>query len=319
MRNRRLSVALLGTTTALSVVLWAGTASAQPVELSDQQVVASVDQAADAAGQQRGIGLETSGASVTKTGAASVSVSSETGATVTLTADGTSGTRVVDDTAVADVAGATIVSEAMAQDSARQAISIPDASAPTSYTFTLDVPEGLSTRVAADGDVEIFGVAEGVDIVFGSIAAPWAKDANGANVPTSFQVNGNTLTQTVEHNGGTAYPVTADPKLTFGTSVYLNLWGSEANAIAYAFNAVAIGGVFVGCSSVFRTALKAFGPAGRIADGVVGLLCTFGGATAVALLWDALNTTNFNPNACYQKDIFDSSTGFYFVPNTNCE
>jgi hypothetical protein len=53
------------------------------------------------------------------------------------------------------------------------------------------------------------------------------------DVPTRLELNGNILTQNLEHHRF-AYPVTADPKLPYGLGVYLNLWDGEANAIQYA-------------------------------------------------------------------------------------
>ncbi|WP_310128015.1 hypothetical protein [Corynebacterium felinum] len=44
------------------------------------------------------------------------------------------------------------------------------------------------------------------------IDTPWAIDANGKNVPTWFETDGNVLTQVVEHKSGEfAYPIVADP------------------------------------------------------------------------------------------------------------
>lgn len=47
------------------------------------------------------------------------------------------------------------------------------------------------------------------------IAAPWAVDANGAPVETSYELEGTTLTQVVDIDDSTAFPVTADPSLAF--------------------------------------------------------------------------------------------------------
>jgi len=44
------------------------------------------------------------------------------------------------------------------------------------------------------------------------IAAPWARDASGRDVPTFYQIDGTTLVLLVEHRGGDwAYGITADP------------------------------------------------------------------------------------------------------------
>lgn len=49
------------------------------------------------------------------------------------------------------------------------------------------------------------------------IDAPWAKDRNGNEVQTHFDVNGDTFTQKVEQIEDTgAYPITADPRVNWG-------------------------------------------------------------------------------------------------------
>ncbi len=49
----------------------------------------------------------------------------------------------------------------------------------------------------------------------GTVATPWATDANQAPVPTHFTVDGTTLTQHIKHtNTEYAYPIVADPKFS---------------------------------------------------------------------------------------------------------
>ena len=82
------------------------------------------------------------------------------------------------------------------------------ASAPTSYQFLLTVDGRPAVlRLAADGSVDVL---DGAGTVVNSLATPWAKGADGAEVATSYAVAGNILTQTVEHHGA-SYPVIADP------------------------------------------------------------------------------------------------------------
>ncbi|MFE7196542.1 hypothetical protein [Microbacterium oxydans] len=50
--------------------------------------------------------------------------------------------------------------------------------------------------------------------VLGSFAAPWAKDSAGKDVPTRYELNGQTLTQVVDHDSSSTYPVVADPTYT---------------------------------------------------------------------------------------------------------
>lgn len=48
------------------------------------------------------------------------------------------------------------------------------------------------------------------------IASAWARDANGRDVPTFYEIEGTTLVQVVRHHGGDwAYGITADPSLEF--------------------------------------------------------------------------------------------------------
>ncbi|MGV9382292.1 hypothetical protein ACWDRB_41225 [Nonomuraea sp. NPDC003707] len=92
---------------------------------------------------------------------------------------------------------------------ARAMTVIHGASAPTEYRFPISAPEGSMLEVEEDdGTVLIYNN----DFYLAEIDLPWAKDANGNPVPTSYRVEGMTLIQTVEH-AGAAYPVVADPAL----------------------------------------------------------------------------------------------------------
>ncbi|MFI9561009.1 hypothetical protein [Nonomuraea endophytica] len=92
---------------------------------------------------------------------------------------------------------------------ARALTIIKDSSAPTEYRFPISAPEGSMLEVEEDdGTVLIYNN----DFYLAEIDLPWAKDANGNAVPTSYRVEGMTLIQTVSH-AGAAYPVVADPAL----------------------------------------------------------------------------------------------------------
>ncbi len=81
----------------------------------------------------------------------------------------------------------------------------PDA--PTDFPFTLDVPDGGSIVPQPDGGYAIDDAA-GAEIAH--VDPPWAIDANGADVPVSYTLDGDVLTLHVDHQGA-AYPVVADP------------------------------------------------------------------------------------------------------------
>lgn len=87
-------------------------------------------------------------------------------------------------------------------------ISSPDA--PHEFTYELAVPEGTTLSIEDDGSVT--GLDPEGRFVVGA-AAPWATDANGVAVDTSYRLEGNAIVQTVETSDENAYPVVADPWL----------------------------------------------------------------------------------------------------------
>ncbi|MGW5683106.1 hypothetical protein [Nonomuraea sp. NPDC003754] len=86
---------------------------------------------------------------------------------------------------------------------------IKDSSAPTEYRFPISAPENSTLELDEDDQTVLIYNEE---VYLGEIDAPWAKDANGNPVPTTYRVEGMTLVQTV-HHAGAAYPVVADPAL----------------------------------------------------------------------------------------------------------
>ena len=110
---------------------------------------------------------------------------------------------------------------------------IDDADDPTEFRFQGAVPSGHTAEVQSNGSVTIYDASGNPA---GGWAAPWAQDAEGASVSTSFAVEGNTLVQTVNHIGH-AYPVIADP------------CGSWAQFVACAAVAVAVIVAISACGS----------------------------------------------------------------------
>jgi hypothetical protein len=98
----------------------------------------------------------------------------------------------------------------------RSLIHIKDATAPSEYRFTVNVPQGgkLVTDAEYLGEEFASGEVYTVDeenIIQGVFAPAWAKDANGNPVPTHYIIEGNDLIQVVDFNENTAFPVVADP------------------------------------------------------------------------------------------------------------
>lgn len=105
-------------------------------------------------------------------------------------------------------------------------IEIANADAPTTYHFDFDLPRGWRLEARPDGSVLI---VDRIGELAGRIEAPWARDATGKELATSFEISGDAnLVQTVAH-AGAVYPVLADPRVTFGRNVYFWLRGYEAS------------------------------------------------------------------------------------------
>ncbi|OQJ48805.1 hypothetical protein B5P19_11510 [Clavibacter sepedonicus] len=89
---------------------------------------------------------------------------------------------------------------------------ISDSQAPDEYTYSLDIP--AKSHLAFNGESGSVSILDSHGLWIAGVAAPWAKDATGASVPTHFKISGDQLTQVVQHEGeGVKYPVVADPWL----------------------------------------------------------------------------------------------------------
>ncbi|MEU2790781.1 hypothetical protein [Streptomyces sp. NPDC007100] len=86
---------------------------------------------------------------------------------------------------------------------------LKDATAPREQRYNIGLPNGAHLMKLDNGAVA--AIAKNGTFL-GGFATPWAKDATGKPVPTSYRVDGNTLVQTVRIADSTAFPVVADPK-----------------------------------------------------------------------------------------------------------
>ncbi|WP_222119135.1 hypothetical protein [Microbacterium sp. 1.5R] len=78
------------------------------------------------------------------------------------------------------------------------------------YPYDLTIPVGYRLESTADGGARIVDDQGTVKVEF---ETAWAEDASGVAVPTHYAVEGNTLTQVVEHKDldNVSYPIVADP------------------------------------------------------------------------------------------------------------
>lgn len=81
--------------------------------------------------------------------------------------------------------------------------------APSRYEYEIKMPAGASLQPDGEGSVYIQS-RDGSYL--GGFAKPWATDAAGVSLPTSYEIEGSALVQTVDHSGADVqYPVVADP------------------------------------------------------------------------------------------------------------
>lgn len=124
-------------------------------------------------------------------------------------------------------------------------IVLKDAGAPTSYSFEIG-DEASSLVLNVDGSVTVLD-SSGAFVNY--VQKPWAYDASGKELPTSFTVSGNTLTQSVSTEGAT-FPVVADPQTECGVgwcSIYFNRAETKAIAAGSGAGATAIA---AGCAAI---------------------------------------------------------------------
>ncbi len=105
-------------------------------------------------------------------------------------------------------------------------INRPDA--PDEYRYDLGLPDGAKVLPNDAGGLAITN-AQGEPLY--SVDAPWAVDANDQQLPTSYAVEGNVLVQRLDHSGA-AYPVVADPKVTYGWYIYVRWNKTETRNVA---------------------------------------------------------------------------------------
>ncbi len=112
-------------------------------------------------------------------------------------------------------------------------------SAPTSYSYKLNLPTGYKPMIETNGFggsiVALSNAGNGVALdktnTIGFINPAWAVDANGNSVPTRYTVSGKTVTQTVDTSAVTAWPVVADPRVSFGWVIYVHWSHTEVQNI----------------------------------------------------------------------------------------
>ncbi len=100
-------------------------------------------------------------------------------------------------------------------DYVRTLITINNSNAPQKYSFDFELPENYNLvkdyDYADEFDCGQVFVVNNENETICTIDPAWAKDADGENLETYYEIEGNTLIQVVCFDQNTAFPVIADP------------------------------------------------------------------------------------------------------------
>lgn len=181
----------------------------------------------------------------------------------------------------------------LADGSTRVQTVTPDASGVHAFTYRFH--EGVVPELLEDGSVALVVPGDGTDQQIGAISTPWAVDATGAPVTTRYEVADNTVVQHIEPTESTIYPVVADPLLTFGVSVYLNLTGAQWKAVMLATT-----GAVVGVTSAACMGRKVPGRLSRIFSRACDIIGVPEGITAFMNSFEPIKNMKLSARGCYQ-------------------
>ena len=113
-------------------------------------------------------------------------------------------------------------------DGFRALIALRSPAAPKEYRFPFS-GDVARVEMLAGGGLALYA-ADGSEI--GTVDRPWATDKHGDPVPTHFTVSGSVVTQVVDVDHATAFPVIADPAVhVHWTTVTLEFYPSDQRAI----------------------------------------------------------------------------------------
>ncbi|MFF0416508.1 hypothetical protein ACFYUY_39530 [Kitasatospora sp. NPDC004745] len=161
-----------------------------------------------------------------------------------------------------DASESTDVAVQLTSDGGARAIAtLKDSNAPAEQRYELSLPEGTEAVADGSGGYDLIRPVEGgAAVAVGRIDAPWAKDAQGSPVATGYRLEGNTLVQRVDTTEGTAFPVVADPKVTWGIvtgTIYFNRGETRSIALGGGLGATAVAAIPGGITTVVGVTMAA--------------------------------------------------------------
>ncbi|SDO37119.1 hypothetical protein SAMN05216368_11639 [Cryobacterium flavum] len=168
--------------------------------------------------------------------------------------------------------------------------------------FELSLPIGFEPSIQPDGSVDLKSES-GTLTPF--IEVPWALDANGTRVQTSYTIVGDILQQTIAIDGA-EFPIVADPSIQWIPFPVIAAWGYEWEAVVKALGTIAVASAGAGCAltKVPSVVLKVF----KALCGVVGVNTAKDTLAALGNLWGS--SINRDQYTCWSIPIggFNSTT-----------
>lgn len=191
---------------------------------------------------------------------------------VTVTADAAQGdTLQVDDRGITQgVDGVTYAVEGDEATTRLTAVMATEAD-PAAQSYTLDVPAGAKIVHQDDGDL---GVVDSDGGVLASVDAPWAVDSAGNELPTRYELEGNTIKQ-VTNVEGAVFPVVADPRIR-GCLQYRR-WAPPVPSVCHFFSLKETFDINHAWQSVPAAEAGSLGACSKLKDWRVAAVCAAGG------------------------------------------
>ncbi|MFF2296858.1 hypothetical protein ACSVHC_15200 [Arthrobacter sp. KNU-44] len=189
-------------------------------------------------------------------------------------------------------------------------ITVESDKSPRDYRFPLALSAGSTAKVEADGSVLIRDI-EGR--VTSAIVAPWAFDAAGKPVPTTFRFEDGALVQRIDFNSSNAFPLTADPSVQWVPWPVLAITGAELQVLAGLTAAVFVGGVWTGCK--FN---KLSGWIATVVSQICGLSGVTGVASVIATISGAFRNASLVATKCYGINLSRPSAPLRDMPARDC-
>lgn len=185
--------------------------------------------------------------------------------------------------------------------SARAIVVIPDAKAPSSYNFNVQLPHSVEAIRNDDDSISLVHPTHanigtsGVKIHFvvAEILPAWAVDANNVSIPTSYSFDGTILTQSIDLSAVTTFPVVADPEVKW-MGYFVRLKYSKRETRGMRDQGVIIAGI-VGLGAAISAA------AGPAAPAIIAAVYAASAAAVTVIATTASNAVS--DGKCLQLDI----------------